>query len=142
MVHVGHVNGGEWRLGGKGEKPKGDILGLRPGGKLSCLSSGKLLEHQAEVALCLEPRLQHGGLRRGGCCPSKNAAEPGFLPSDLRLSEQHFPGRVPRITCIRDTWGACSTPRSQYPLDHPNTGYMRAGSIDVHPGDFGPNFVI
>lgn len=23
MVHVGHVNGGEWRLGGKGGKPKG-----------------------------------------------------------------------------------------------------------------------
>lgn len=24
MVHVGHVSGGEWRLGGKGEKkPKG-----------------------------------------------------------------------------------------------------------------------
>lgn len=27
MVHVGHVNGGEWRLGGKGKKTKRDILG-------------------------------------------------------------------------------------------------------------------
>lgn len=33
MVHVGHVNGGEWRLGGKGEKNQKGHSGRRPGGK-------------------------------------------------------------------------------------------------------------
>lgn len=37
MVHVGHVNGGEWRLGGKGKKKnKRDILG--EGQEVSVLS--------------------------------------------------------------------------------------------------------
>lgn len=36
MVHIGHVNGGEWRLGGKGIKTKRDILGK--GQEVSMLS--------------------------------------------------------------------------------------------------------
>lgn len=36
MVHIGHVNGGEWRLGGKGIKTKRDILG--EGQEVSMLS--------------------------------------------------------------------------------------------------------
>ena len=36
MVHVGHVNGGEWRLGGKGGKTKRDSLG--EGQEVSVLS--------------------------------------------------------------------------------------------------------
>lgn len=62
MVHIGHVNGGEWRLGGEGEKKsRRDILSEGQEVGRSMLSKQfKLLECGAE-AVCLEPRLQRGG---------------------------------------------------------------------------------
>lgn len=76
--------------------------------------------------------------RRGGCCSQQErAAEPGFLPSDLRLSEQHFPDGF-HDHLHQGHLGSLFNSRSQYPLDHPNHRYMRAGSIDKISRDFGP----
>lgn len=81
--------------------------------------------------------------RRGGVLPQQErAAEPGFLPSGLRLSGSIFPmGSKDHLH--QGHLGACSTPRSQYPLDHPNHRVYEGRLYKIkYPGDFGPNFVI